>query len=169
MNPINSKSLFLIIVTIILVIGIFFRCYNLDRKVYWHDEVFTSIRVSGYNVKTIIANEFQGKIISPQELLKYQTIPADNTWRQTLERLIEHPEHPPLYYIYSWGWQKIFGSSIAATRSLSVLFSLLVFPSLYWLCWELFNSTTIAWMAIAITAISPVHIIYAQEAREYSL
>jgi uncharacterized membrane protein len=169
MNPRNKKSLFLIIVIILLVIGIFFRLYNLDRPVYWHDEVFTSIRTSGYNGETIVNNEFQGKIISPQDLLRYQTIPPDNTWRQTLERLIEHPEHPPLYYICSWSWQKIFGSSIFTVRSLSVLFSLLVFPSIYWLCWELFNSTTIARMAIAITAISPLHIVYAKEAREYSL
>jgi uncharacterized membrane protein len=47
--------------------------------------------------------------------------------------------------------------------------SLLVFPAIYWLAWELFESSAVAWMAIAIFAISPYHILFAQEARQYSL
>ncbi|MEG3894728.1 hypothetical protein QT989_03590 [Microcoleus sp. SVA1_B6] len=32
----------------VLVIGVFFRFANLDRKFYWIDETYTSLRVSGY-------------------------------------------------------------------------------------------------------------------------
>jgi uncharacterized membrane protein len=54
-------------------------------------------------------------------------------------------------------------------RSLSALISLLVFPCLYWLCLELFESRRTAWTAVALMAVSPFHVLYAQEAREYSL
>lgn len=37
------------------------------------------------------------------------------------------------------------------------------------MCWELFNSSLVGWIAIALIAISPFHVLYAQEAREYSL
>jgi uncharacterized membrane protein len=45
----------------------------------------------------------------------------------------------------------------------------LVFPCIYWLVWELFQSAKVGWMAIALVAVSPFHLLYAQEAREYSL
>jgi uncharacterized membrane protein len=54
-------------------------------------------------------------------------------------------------------------------RSFSAVLSLLAFPCIYWLCLELFNSSLIGWLALTIVAISPFHILYAQEAREYSL
>ncbi len=66
-------------------------------------------------------------------------------------------------------WLQWFGDSVSARRSLSVFSSLLVFPSLYWLCWELFTSVPVGWVALALIAVSPLHILYAQEAREYSL
>jgi uncharacterized membrane protein len=63
----------------------------------------------------------------------------------------------------------LFGNSVAITRSLSAVISLLAFSCLYWLCQELFKSRQIGWIAIALIAVSPVHVIYAQEARPYSL
>ncbi|GAB4547609.1 MAG: hypothetical protein Tsb0014_42310 [Pleurocapsa sp.] len=161
-----KKNLFF---CLILIIGLFFRFYHIDQKVYWHDEVYTSIRTAGYNGQEIVARTFTGEIISPSELLKYSSINNNKSWQDALEKLIEHPEHPPLYYLLSRAWQQVFGSSILVTRSLSVVFSLLVLPVIYWLCWELFNSTKVGWWAMTIIAISPVQIVYAQEAREYSL
>ena len=165
----RANQLTVIGISFILILGIFFRFYNLDRKVYWHDEVYTSVRVAGYNHETIIKEAFKGNIISPQDLLKYQQPHPENTWKDTLDRLIEHPEHPPLYYLLVRFWWQLFGSSITATRSLSAVFSLLVFPCLYWLCQELFSSSLVSWTAVALVAISPFHVLYAQEAREYSL
>ena len=156
------------LIVTLLVIGILFRFYNLDAKTYWHDEVHTSMRVSGYNDEDVIKQAFQGQIISPQDLLKFQKIPPEHSLKDTWKRLVEHPEHPPLYYFLSRLWQDLFGSSVTASRSLAAVFGVLVFPSIYWLCWELFHSTTIGWTAVALTAISPFHILYAQEAREYS-
>ena len=39
---------------IFLVVGVFFRFANLDAKVYWHDETYTSLRISGYTVNETI-------------------------------------------------------------------------------------------------------------------
>ncbi len=35
------------LIIIVLVIGIFFRFTNLDQKVYWYDEVSTSLTIVG--------------------------------------------------------------------------------------------------------------------------
>ena len=62
-----------------------------------------------------------------------------------------------------------FGQSAVAMRLLSVLTSLLVFPAIYWLCKELFDLPLVAWIAMALVAVSPVHIIHAQNARPRTL
>jgi uncharacterized membrane protein len=168
-NPSLDKWLRFLIIAV-LVIGILFRFANLDRKFYWIDETYTSLRVSGYTEAEIIKQISYQKITSPSDLQKYQQINSEKTLSDTLNSLAaEDPQHPPLYYVLARYWAQWFGSSVAAMRSLAAVISLLVFPAIYWLAWELFESSAVAWMAIAIFAISPYHIIFAQEARQYSL
>ena len=165
----KSNRYFVIIVGLTILLGIFFRFYNLDGKTYWHDEVYSSLRVAGNNGDIVVEEVFNGKIISPQDLLEYQKVQPGLSWKASLDKFVEHPEHPPLFYFSLRFWQDIFGSSVTVARSLAAVFSLLVFPGIFWLCWELFESETVGWIAVAMTAISPVHILYAQEARQYSL
>ncbi|AFZ44762.1 hypothetical protein PCC7418_2620 [Halothece sp. PCC 7418] len=152
-----------------LLVGIWLRWENIDKKVYWHDEVFTSLRTAGYTGEEVVNELFTGEILSRSDLLRYQTLSSNTDFGQTIAALKTHPEHPPLYYILVRFWQDWFGSSIATMRSLSVIFSLLVFPALYWFCYVLFQSDAVALMAVLLMTVSPFHVIYAQEARQYSL
>lgn len=162
-----SKWLRFLVLTI-LVLGIFFRFVNLDQKIFWGDEFFTSLHVSGYTGLELEQGFYSGQIISIEDLQKYQSI---NSERSLLEKIksLENDVHPPLYYLILIFWSQCFGSSVAAIRSLSALISLLSFPCIYWLCLELFESSLVGWMAIAVIAVSPFHVLYAQEARMYSL
>lgn len=154
----------------LLVLGLFFRFVNLDRKVYWGDEAATSLRISGYTEREIRQQAFNGEIRSIEALQKYQRLNVEKDLTDTIKGLVlEEPQLPPLYYVMVRTWVQWFGDSVAATRSFSALISLLVFPCLYWLCLELFKSPLVAWVAIALVAISPFHVLYAQEARLYSL
>jgi uncharacterized membrane protein len=163
------QNYFYVLLAIILTIGILVRCVNLDRKVYWHDEVYTSVRVAGYEGDWISDRIFTSRIISAEDILKFQEIRPGSNLIDVVKVLATHPEHPPLYYFLARIWWELFGSSVTTIRSLAVVFSLLVFPSIYWLVWELFQSAKVGWMAMAIVAVSPFHLLYAQEAREYSL
>ncbi|MEG3843349.1 glycosyltransferase family 39 protein [Microcoleus sp. herbarium14] len=166
----NFRNWLFFSIVIVLVIGIFFRFANLDRKFYWIDETYTSLRVSGYTEAEMLKQISYQKITSPSDIQKYQQINSEKTLSDTLNSLAtEDPQHPPLYYVLARFWAQQFGSSVAAMRSLAAVISLLVFPAIYWLAWELFESPAVAWMAIAIFAISPYHILFAQEARQYSL
>jgi uncharacterized membrane protein len=40
---------------------------------------------------------------------------------------------------------------------------------MYWLCLELFESSLTPWLAVSLLAVSPFQIVYAREARPYSL
>ena len=167
--PISWKNSLNLAIALLLILGISFRCINLDRKVYWHDEVFTSVRVVGYTGEQIEAQVFNGQPITAAELQRFQQLTPERDFADTLSALSKHAEHPPLYYLLVRVWVQLFGSSVAAFRSLSVVFSLLAFPCLYWLCQELFGSAWASAVALMLLAISPFHVLYAQEAREYSL
>jgi len=160
-----------ILIVLILITGIFFRFTNLDHKVYSFDESITSLRISGYTWTEMVQQDFQGKIISVADLQrKYQQINPEKSWLDTVKGLAtEEPQLPPLYFILARFWVQLFGPQVATVRSLSAWISLLVFPSIYWLCWELFRSTSVGWVAVTITAVSPFHVLYAQEARPYMM
>ncbi|MEG5037814.1 MULTISPECIES: glycosyltransferase family 39 protein [unclassified Microcoleus] len=160
-----------VLIVVILITGIFFRFTNLDRKVYSFDESITSLRISGYTWTEMVQQDFQGQTISLADLQrKYQQINSEKTWLDTVKGLAtEEPQLSPLYFILARFWVQLFGPQVGTVRSLSALISLLVFPSIYWLCWELFRSASVGWMAVTIVAVSPFHVLYAQEARPYMM
>jgi uncharacterized membrane protein len=164
-NKLNWLRIFLIIT---LLLGISFRFVNLGKKVYWYDEAITSLRVSGYTREEFIQEAFNDQIISVNNLQKYQQPNSDKNFSGTVKSLVGNV-HPPLYFLLTRFWMQLFGNSIAVTRSFSAVTSLLVFPCLYWLCRELFELPLVAWIAMALVSVSPFHVLYAQEARMYSL
>jgi uncharacterized membrane protein len=59
---------------IVIFLGIYFRITNIETKVYWVDEVATSIRVSGYTKQEFTQNLASLKFISVKDLQKYQKL-----------------------------------------------------------------------------------------------
>jgi uncharacterized membrane protein len=158
------------LVIVLLVLGVFFRFVNLDLKVYWHDEAVTSMHLAGYTGEYVRQQVFNGGVIGVKDLLKYQYPAPETSIMDTIRILIiEDPQHPPIYFVLARLWMYWFGNSVAVIRSVSALISLLVFPCIYWLCIELFESSLVGWVAVALSAVSPVFVVFAQEAREYSL
>ena len=156
------------ILVIVLVLGICFRVINIDHKVYWHDEVLTSLRIAGYTFSEVDREIQDGDIISVKDLKKYQQINSDKRIGDTISSLAQDV-HPPLYFLLARLWGDWFGNSVTVIRSLSVVFGLLALPCIYWLCLELFNSPAVGWIAMGLLSISPLHFLFAQEARMYSL
>ncbi|MEG4067181.1 glycosyltransferase family 39 protein [Microcoleus sp. Pol11C2] len=159
-----------VLMIVILVLGIFFRFANLEKKVYWLDEGYTSLRISGYTESEFIQEFGDGQIKEIKTLQKYQRINTEKSVFDTVKGLaLEESQLTPLYFVAVRFWVQLFGDSIAVTRSLSAVFSVLALPCMYWLCLELFESSVTAWLAVAIIAVSPFQVVYAQEARPYSL
>ncbi|NJR38040.1 MAG: phospholipid carrier-dependent glycosyltransferase [Leptolyngbyaceae cyanobacterium CSU_1_4] len=158
------------LLTIVIILGIALRFINLDRKVYWHDEVYTSMRAAGFTRGAIDQELFQNKIIPAPSLQKFQQIKPGSTVADTINSLkVEDPQHPPLYFLMARFWMQIFGGSLTASRLLPALLSLFSLPLMYKLAIELFDSQRVAWMATALLAISPFDILFAQTARQYGL
>lgn len=159
-----------ILLIILFLFGMFFRFSNLDTKVYWTNESITSLRISGYTFTEVISQLYDGRELNTKDIQKYLHPNSEKVLSDTIKSLAtEDSQHSPLYYVLARFWAQGFGSSIPVMRILPNLISLLAFPCLYWLCIELFESALVGWVAIAMTSVSLLHVIYAQEARQYSL
>ncbi|MEC4894088.1 MAG: glycosyltransferase family 39 protein [Oscillatoria sp. PMC 1051.18] len=162
---------FHLFILVVLLWGIWFRFVNIDRKIPWIDEWITLDRITDYDNRGEIQEKlFGGEVITVQELHELQRIDSQtNTLEFLNNSLVNYPEHPPIYYLFARLWGEWFGTSIATLRSAAAAISLFVFPAMFWLCYSLFDSYFASWLGVALIAVSPLHVLYAQEARQYSL
>ncbi len=164
-----DKWLFLLAILATLAGG-FFRTYNLDSKICWLDESYTLLRISGFTVEEILTEAQNGHISRVGDLLKFQQLNMDKDASHTIyTSAVEDPHIPPLYYLLERSWCSFFGDSVAVVRGLSAVFSLLCLPLVWLAAIELFGSNRVAAVATILMALSPIQVLYAQEARPYSL
>jgi uncharacterized membrane protein len=157
-------------VVLAIGLGIIFRVSHLDRIVYWGDEVYSSIRIFGYTTAEIYQAIAAGPVVTAQVLQQFQQFDPDRGPGAVLRSLaIEDAHITPLYFLLAHGWARLFGNTVSSLRGFSVLCGLLLLPAVYWLAIELYQRRRIALCATALVAVSPTHLVFAQEARMYSL
>lgn len=169
MNRSNLKRIIPLLALLAVLIGTALRFTGLDGKVYWHDEVYTALRVSGYTSADYAGGAFTNRIYSTEELLNFQHPAAGSGIQGSLRGLMSRPEHGPLYYLLTRIGYRFTDDARLATRSVAAALSLLLFPAVMWLWRELFNERLGAWIILGLIALSPFQLVYAQEARQYSL
>jgi uncharacterized membrane protein len=164
-------AMFPFYIILILVLSVVLRFTNLDHLVYWGDEVYSSLRVFGYTTVQIDQTIAQGNLVAAAVLQKFQHVAPDLNISATVKSLIQEDAHlTPLYFVLVRSWVELFGDSIGSIRRFSVFVSILILPSLYWLATELFGRRTrIPWLVVLLSAVSPLQLIFAQEARMYEL
>lgn len=85
-----------------------------------------------------------------------------------IPRVLLQDGSPPLYYMLLHVWESWFGTSEAATRSLSLVAATLTIPVSFLLAWRI-AGTRAAWVAAVLAAGHPFLTYYAQETRMYAL
>ncbi len=106
--------------------------------------------------------------------LRMYRLDANDLWydEAVSVRIVENysssSPQPPLYYALLSLWIRVFGRGEAALRSLSVLFGVISIFWIYTLA-SLFVDRKTGLISAFLLAISPLHIWYAQEVREYTL
>ncbi|MGF1521729.1 MAG: glycosyltransferase family 39 protein [Leptolyngbyaceae cyanobacterium] len=166
----NYSALAKGIVLAILLSGILFRFAYLDKKNYWNDEAYTSLRVAGYTYRQVEDDIANNQLFELNDLQKYQRRNPDYGMRDVIHSMLEEDAHiSPLYFVITRLWTNIWGLTPHQTRLVAALISLLTLPCMYWLSYELFQRSLTAWIATVLIAISPLQVLYAQEARNYSI
>ena len=165
------KNLILFGMIILVSLGAYLRLSNLDGKAYWLDEAYTSLWISGYSREEMGASIPDAQIVSFADLEKFHGGLEDRQGiLATVNRLaVDDTQHPPLYYGLSYIWTQVNGASVTSYRSLSALIGVLALIATYFLGLQLFESQLHAAVLSSIVAVSPFHLVWSQEARQYSL
>lgn len=153
-----------------IVLGVFFRFSELGNMMYSHDEVYTSLRAAGYTGSEVIDSIWDGRIKSRDDIQFFLKPGEDKNVFDTLSVIARSmPQLSPLYFISAHYWMRLVGSSPSAMRLLAALFSLLAIPGMFVLCMELFKSHKTALVSVMLISLSPFSILFAHDARQYSL
>lgn len=168
----NSGALNAVLVPLLLCAifaGIALRFYHYQTPMFWGDEAITALRVAGYKSSDVIAAANAPTGIPAISLRRFRQIGSHGPLDVVRSFAIEDVQHPPLYYLLAYYWERITGGDGQNLRLLSVLISLLLIPAAFWLARELFHNFGVALTASALASVSPFAIGYAQQAREYAL
>ncbi len=165
-----ARSMALVGLSLVIVAGLLLRWVNLGHSVYWGDEVYSSIRIFGHRTVELRAAIAQGQVVTAATIQTFQQLSPLKGIGATLQSLaIEDAHLTPLYFVLVRLWAGVFGDSVVAIRSFSALCGCLLLPVTYGLALALFQRRRVALVATALVAVSPIQLIYAQEARMYSL
>lgn len=168
-GPIAAAPELLTVLALVILAASAARLLGLAHLPVWHDEAFTLIRAFGFGHDEVQSALFSGQLLTPEALLRFQLPDPERTWSDTVRALIEHPEHPPLYYLLARLATALPIAPLNAVRGVSALCGILLIPAVYWLTRELFGRGLTPWIAAALVACSPLQLLYAQEARQYAL
>lgn len=152
-----------------LVAGALLRFHDPARPWLSHDEVFTLLRSAGYPDAALAALTMQHEPIPAASLQTSLKLSPLHPWADTLGALASHPEHPPLYFLLARLVRERLNDSISALRQLSGLFSLLAIPAIDTLSGQVSARAGVAAVVMVMAAVSPLQLLYAQDARPYSL
>jgi len=170
-RPNLKLNVLLILIWIATAIFSGLRFYNLSQKMYWGDEVASSLRVSGILSKDLSRKLLsqEGQIVSASDMQNYLYEPSPKGLSAVVDSLsTEDAQHPPLVPILQFAWAKAFGAMPGNLRFVSAVFGFLSILAVFFLCLEMFQSIQIASIAGFLLSISPIQLIYSQQTREYS-
>jgi uncharacterized membrane protein len=166
----SLKRMAVVALVVLIFLGVFFRLFHADWKLYSFDETATSMRVSGHTFADFETFIHNGRTHRVQDLGRFQTIDSATgsaaVWRSLAA---EDPQHPPLYFMLSRYAEEATGDSVFFRRLPAIIFGLLSLIAAWWFAQELFQDRIVALCYAGLVAVAPFHVIYAQQAREYSL
>ncbi len=149
----RSTNIFLVIV----LLGVVLRIYRLDALSIWIDELFTLLMVSDYFNYIV-------------HYLAYTPGMFNNVNSPLFTGYLWHGlnMHQPLYFTILAYVSRFFGMSIIHFRLVSALFGIGSVVVMYYFT-RLLYVKKVALLSSFLLAVSPIHVLYAQEARPYTI
>jgi uncharacterized membrane protein len=153
-----------------VAVGLLLRLMHLADKTLWTDEFATIVFSLGHTFYSVPLDQ----IITSEQLLQPLRPDSVSGVRTVVDNLIAESNHPPLYFVLTHFWLKLFPApnglvSVWAVRSLSAFLGVAAIPATYLLGWLAFRSRLVAQISAALMAVSPFAVYLAQEARHYTL
>jgi uncharacterized membrane protein len=147
----------------LILAAAFVRFYRIGVPSFWTDELWSIEMAMGHGS---VHDAFPDGVIRFDQPIPTNLANAAPWW--DIWTHVQVITHPPLYYIALRWWINLFGAAPAATRSLSVLFSLAGIAIFFDVC-RLLHGPRIALIASSIFALAIGQVDIAQESRSYAL
>lgn len=156
------------VVAVIVVVAMVTRFTGLDQKFFWLDETQTAFFAAGSTFEDLRQTIYDGRPHSRAEVMAHQFPRPDRTAADTVRAIaVDDPKNTPLYFLSARAWMALVSGSIAGLRSWSALLSVIVLAAAFLLARELAHDPLAGWLAVGVLAASPLHLVYAQEGRQY--
>src|SRR5215216_4170936 len=127
----------------ILILALLIRLLGIATRPIWYDEAFSIL--------------FSEKGLSA---MLYGTLAPTGIGSADI--------HPLGYYTALWAWMNVFGESLIAARSLSIVAGVVSVYLIYLIALEATADTNTAYLSMAFAALAPFQVHYAQEIRMYA-
>jgi len=156
-----------------IALGVVLRFDGLERRPLWYDEVATMLRLSGATEGDLLTL-YDGRALDPHTLLRrFQQTSDAPLGRGVVQSVrsvaVDEPQLGAGYLATASVWTRAAGGDRGALRALSALLSVAALALLGVLAWRLFGDRHVALACVALAAVSPLQVRYAQEARAYAL
>lgn len=155
------------VVSLLLVIicGISLRFFGLAEREVWLDEAHTLRTLAPVDVIKLKGQVFTGAELD--EVLR-PTFDINGLW-QTIDNTRQISDQVPLYYLIARFFCPFFENTLFAARLLAAFLSVLATPIFYLWVLGVTRSKGTALIGAAIVSVSPFLMLYASEARGYTL
>ncbi len=151
-----------------MLLGVLFRFVNLGAPLFWQDEAYTALRVTGHT-NVAYRRIFDGRAHSVAEVRSFVTLDPGRGVADVVRALAaEEPQHPPGFYVLDRLWIGGFGSTPAGFRGFSAMLGALGIALAFALGTRLGGGKLAGALFAALFALSPLFILYARQAREYA-
>jgi uncharacterized membrane protein len=158
------------ILVVAILLAAVLRFHNLDWKLYGFDENVTSVRAAGHTLADLHAFAHDGRPHTLLDLKRFAGYdPASSAAAVVASLAREDPQHPPPFFLLHRAIVAALGDGVGVRRLASAVFGVALVAAVWWLALELFALPRVAAAAAVLVAVSPFHVAYAQQAREYSL
>lgn len=168
MTPSQCRTCVMIALMLTTGVGLSVRLIGLQKKIYWTDECFSLLNLSGASLTELDDALVAKRICSPNDILYFQR-PQGSVWRTAETLLVSEPEQMPLYVTLTKAAACLTGIKDHVARWVSCLVGTALIPLSYWLARELETHRATGCVGALLVSISPFHVFMAQEARLYTL
>ncbi len=146
--------------------GVFARFERLDYKIFWPDETYSMLRITGHTEEDISAR-IDRRVHSVEDLRTLDRLDPKLGFRATMLSMREEPQRGPLFYLAARSWATAFGDGVADMREFTAIFGAVGIVLAYLLGRRLTQSVLGGAVSAALVAVSPILLHLSRQVREY--
>jgi uncharacterized membrane protein len=162
----NARGLVLALALFAVIAGTVARLDGLNRKLFWQDETFSMMRISGH-VERDLYGIFDGRVHTAGSIVAIERLVPGRGIGATLSSLSDEPQRGPLYYAVARVWAGAFGDEVGRMRLLSVLLGVAGIGFAFLLGRRIAGGTLGGAILAGLVAIAPVEVRFSGQVREY--